>query len=700
MLYIILVFIGFLRLIKIKYCEIEKKIINNDFNKKRILINGKSASGKTTLAIKKYKHMVEEEKINTNDILVLIMNRYQGLTWKRELCLSTSSETKILTYQGFVRKELIKYWPIVEKNCDEVKKGKIRPEFVSADTANYMMEILVDYFRKKKGYFQDITSTSSRIALDLVSNISKASLSLVKIEEIGIRLYNSLQVKEGINRENYEHMDDVIKHYINSFLKQGAIDYGISVYLYNKYLLTDRVYREHLKAIKYIIVDDLDEVSPAALELINMLTEHTIEDFLINNPDGGFCTYYGADTEYVKQNLKYNYEKVELDEYFSCNQEFIDFADKINERTLNLISKWESKIPAYFDMSSQLRSEMIDKIGEKIQELIENGKKAEDIVLISPFNDFILSYEIENKLRNIDVNVMNTSKKGRLIDNLYVHSLITIAYLCNKSIDIKLTIDDYRKFFATTLNLDLIKASILSKKAIRDGELQPLREETIERIGLDNAKRYGYLRNWIQSYVVQVQNEKMPLDEFFRRAFLELMIILPGAKNNISVCKNLSEIAEKFIGVLLQFNTMDNPEEKFLKFIRSEAVDFYSLRELEKITSNLNSVVITNPYSFLTSNINGKIQIWADINSSMWSPRSIKELTNTYVIRNTWGIDDIYTDEIEEKNRQNNLISVVKCLMRKCSEEIYFYGSEYSINGYEQQSKFSDVIIDMFNERK
>ena len=84
----------------------------------------------------------------------------------------------------------------------------------------------------------------------------------------------------------------------------------------------------------------------------------------------------------------------------------------------------------------------------------------------------------------------------------------------------------------------------------------------------------------------------------------------------------------------------------------------------------------------------------------MWSPRNIKELTNTYVLRNTWDMNHIYTDEIEEKNRQNNLISVIKCLMRKCSEEIYFYGSEYSINGYEQQSAFSDVIIDMLSERK
>lgn len=685
---------------KIRYGEAEDKILNNNFKEKYILIDGKSASGKTTLAIKKYRHMVEEEKIDTNDILVLIMNRYQGLTWKRELCLKASGETKILTYQGFIRKELIKYWPIVEKNCNKVKKGKIRPEFVSADTANYMMEVLVDYFRKKKGYFMNITSTSSRIASDLVSNVSKASFSLVQIDEIGNRLYNSLQVKEVIQRETYEQMNEVIEHYINSFLKQGAVDYGMSAYLYNKYLLTDQDYRDYLKNIKYLIVDDLDETSPAQLELVNILRSYVQGAHLFNNPEGAVCTYYGADSEYLNENIRFNYEKIELDEHFSCNEEFINFLGKINERTINMMPQWEDKIPAYYDMSSQLRSEMIDNVGEKIQELIEKGKKPQDIVLISPFNDFILSYEIESKLRNIDINVMNTSKKARLIDNSYVHCLIVLTVLCNKSIEINLTIDDYRKFFSMVLNLDLIKASILSKYAIKDRNMEELQEKTIERIGFDNIEKYNYLKEWIERYKELIQHEGMPLDEFFRRAFLELLIVLPGAKDNISVCKNLSEAAEKFIGVLVQFNTMDNPEEKFVEFIRSEAQDFYSLRELEKITLNLNSVVITNPYSFLTSNLNSKIQIWADINSSMWSPRSIKELTNTYVLRNTWDINNIYTDEIEERNRQNNLISVIKCLMTKCREEIYFYGSEYSINGYEQQSAFSDMIMDMFSERK
>jgi hypothetical protein len=342
---------------------------------------------------------------------------------------------------------------------------------------------------------------------------------------------------------------------------------------------------------------------------------------------------------------------------------------------------------------------MVEKIGDKIKELILKGNNPEDVVIISPFNDFILSSEIENRLKSEGINVFDTSKKKRLIDNPYVHCLIIIACLCSDAIKIKLTVDDYRNFFRTILEIDVIRASILSKNAIKDKSLLVLSNDIVDRIGFEKAERYKYLKNWVDKCRINTQMGRMPLDELFRRAFLELLIILPKARENISICKNLSETAEKFIGILLQFNKMDNPEEKFIEFIKREASDFYSLRELEEIKLRENSVVITSPYSFLTSNINSKIQIWADINSNTWAPRNVKELTNAYVLRKTWYINDVYTDEIEVRNRQNNLISVIRCLMRKCSEKLYFYGSEYSVNGYEQQSSLSEIIMDIMSER-
>lgn len=680
-----------------RYLELKEKIFNNLFSEKCIMVNGKSGSGKTTLAIEKYKHMIEEEKVNSENILVLVMNRLQAMTWRKELCLKTLGELKIYTYQNFISKELLKYWPIVEAKCSGIEKESLRPEFVSNDVANYMMELLINYYRKRE-YFLDITSSSSRIAADLVSNINNSALSLIDIKEIGTRLYNSLQTKESVSRENYEHMDYIINHYINSFLKLGVIDYGMSIYLYNKYLINNEIYAERLNKIRYVIIDDFDEISPAQLVLINKLANSVERGYIFNNVDGGFCTYYGADKHYVRNNINFVYDQIQLEEGFLCEKCFMELSDQIDVNNIQSTLKYDKQVPAYFDMSSQLRSEMIEKIADKIEELKRDGKRPEDIVVISPSNDFILSCELEYKLRDLGIGILNTSKKSRLIDNRYVHSLIVIACLCNKYDKVNLNMDDYISFFSTVLDIDMIKASTISKLAISFDGLQPLSEQVAGRIGIDVKEKYNHLKECIEEYKQDIEKKNMTLGELFRKAFLELLVTLPHAKNNISICKNLSESAEKFIGVLTQFSTMNNPEEKFIMFVKSGASDFYSLRELEEMFLDNKAVVITSPYSFLTYNLKSKVQIWADISSDMWAPRNIKELTNTYVLKNTWNSDEVYSSDIDENNKLRNLVSVIKCLIRKCSEEIYFYGSEYSVNGYEQQGCLYDIIMNIFNE--
>ena len=510
-----------------RYSEVKRKLFDNLFSEKSIIVSGKSGSGKTTLAIEKYKHMIEEEKINSENILVLVMNRHQAMTWKKELCLKTAGEFKIYTYQNFVSRELSKFWPIIESKCSRIEKKSLKPEFISTDLANYMMELLVNYYRRK-GYLVDITSHSSRVASDLVSNINKAAMSLVDFKEIGTRLYNSLQIKESISRENYEHIDYIIDYYINSFLKHGVLDYGIGIYLYNNYLINNHTYAGKLNDIKYILVDDFNEISPAQLSLVNKLMCTVEKGYMFYNQDGGFCTYYGADKQYLMSNIEFSYQQLEVEESFMCGNYFMELSKEISIDNLGSISAQNRQIPVYFDISSQLRSEMLEKVSNKIKELVRMGKRPEDVVIISPSNDVALNSEIEYRLKDFGIGVINTSKKSRLIDNPYIHSLIVIACLCNKYTGINLTRDDYKRFFSTVLNIDMVKASIVSKSIINCGELQQLPSEVTERIGVNVEGRYNNLKECIQKYKHYIAEKSMSLGELFRRSFLELLITLPN----------------------------------------------------------------------------------------------------------------------------------------------------------------------------
>jgi CO dehydrogenase nickel-insertion accessory protein CooC1 len=138
---------------KIRYSELKNIILENNFHGKNLIVEGTGGSGKTTLAQEKYINMIEWEKIKSEDIMVFVLNSHQKIDWTSKMQFDLWGQFKIDTYNNFIIKELTKYWPIVEKNCDEVKEYMIKPEIIYQDTAVYMMEMLVDYFRKNRGYF-------------------------------------------------------------------------------------------------------------------------------------------------------------------------------------------------------------------------------------------------------------------------------------------------------------------------------------------------------------------------------------------------------------------------------------------------------------------------------------------------------------------------------------------------------------------
>lgn len=682
-----------------KYEEANIIINYNKFKNQCILVKGNSASGKTTLAISKYRNMIENENIKSTNILCLFMNKYQNITWTKDMSFNNVSEIRKSSYYGFIRKELSLYWPYVVEKCDEIKINLLKPEFASFDATNYAMKALVEHFRTSKGYFSDITSTSSKIASDLISNINNAALSLVPFNEIGTRLYNSLEVKDFLVKETYNQLDEVTQYYISKLLGNSVVDYGLCFYLYNNYLLRDARYCS-INNIKYLIVDDIDEASPAELELIFKVINNVDKAYLFYNPKGGFCSYYGADANYLNEKLNIEYYELTLDDHFCCNDDFINFSHVIDNRAHSPYKeeKISGDLEAYIDMTSQLRSEMVQKTLLKVEELLMQGFKPRDIAVICPFNDFIIAYELHKKAKILGISIMETSKKYRFIDNEYLQPLIVLAVLCNDYKSIRLTGEDYKNFFSFMLQLDPIRSSLLSSLVV-DSELSELNNEVKNRVGVTYVEKYIKLKNWIEKYKIQFPEHKVPLAEFFRKAFLEVLIMLPKVKEHIEDYINLYESCENFVNTLnkLEFKGRSSGE-RFIEFILREGSEFYSLNEIQEMLLQDNSVVLTSPYTYLTSNLNSKVQIWTDISSNMWCSRNIKELSNSYVLRSNWDINDIYTYEKENNNIYGILTSVVHGLLRKCRSELYIYGSEYSLNGYQQESNFSDILVEILSE--
>ena len=95
-------------------------------------------------------------------------------------------------------------------------------------------------------------------------------------------------------------MDQILDHYRSMCLKKGCLDYGLTAEIYSRILLQDPEYQKALKEqYRVVLVDNLEELTPLAAELLTLLLPNLEGAMLCFCVDGGYSRFYGADPEYA-----------------------------------------------------------------------------------------------------------------------------------------------------------------------------------------------------------------------------------------------------------------------------------------------------------------------------------------------------------------------------------------------------------------
>ncbi len=76
-------------------------------------------------------------------------------------------------------------------------------------------------------------------------------------------------------------------------------------------------------------------------------------------------------------------------------------------------------------------------------------------------------------------------------------------------------------------------------------------------------------------------------------------------------------------------------EKIFVEALKSTINDYYSVVDIEELKSK-DKIVITTPYSYISSNIDRSIQIWVDIGSNAWNMKIEKDISNLIVLRKSF----------------------------------------------------------------
>lgn len=599
--------------------------------------------------LQNYIQIIKDNNFKSNDILIFTDNSVASLNYIRQIDINISEELKIRTYSQFVREEVTTYWPIILSSCKNIIKKDLVPTFISTNLKTYIFEKKIEEMRNKNSYFEDVTGTNRAIASNIMNNLDHAIYNEIDYKNIGEKVYNSKANKDNINNKSYIQMNEIIEEYMDEMISNSIIDNTISVYLYNNYLLKDKIYKDQLaKRYNYLFVDDLQNISASQVSLIEFFEEKEKQIYLYLDNSKYFSSF-------IKNDLKYIHNKLLIQEENYSNIGIFDL--------INMPAKIE------LDQSSQLYGEMIDNIALKIEKLVEQGVSKKDIVIINPINTPVLDYEISNKLSSKNIDILTIKNNSKLIDYQYGNVLyVAVTIYCKKQQYIKE--EEYINFIQILFDLNRLEAYRVYKNR-------------------DNDENYKS----VIKYIDTKRDEKLNIGEFLTKFYIDKVLNLKEGLNNVFICKNIISESESFVDVLEKLNLKDNKDadEIFIISLKKFIKDYFIARDIEDI-KNKDAVLITTPYSYIANNIDRKIQVWVDIGSNTWNMKIEKDLANPLVLKKSFKDGEIYTSEIEETYKKYYMYNTVYNLLKN-AENIYAYKSEYSINGYIQEGGLYSTIL-------
>lgn len=661
----------------------------------------------------KYNELIKQKSGKCSKILFLVSDG--KLIEKIKSSININSyieEPQILTYISFIMKELEKYWTLISK---ELKSVKGVPNNIPYSLPEYIITEMVENFRYKYGYFEDITGTSENISKSIYSNLRSAAYMNTDIYSTGEKIYYTKKNKDNLERFSYTQNDEIIKEYTDKLIEKSAIDLPMAIYLYTEKLLKKEEYKKSLsKRYDYLLIDAIEKTSNSELELVKVFKNIRKEIFIYGDISADFAAMYNFDLDNI---VDYYSKESELSSNSLENKNLANH-QRYGAKYKDLI-RFSNRIKECYQ--SQLYTEMIDDILYKIEEITKNPKQIGKTAVILPPGSGILHNRITDRLQKMGVKYFSTSTDFKISQHRYANLLIIIAALYAGNSEIEFSTEEYIQMLSIVLGINKIKANkifrenemLLKSTIFENSELDRIYAESRE-ITFDNF--LGNIENEnseidikdINNSVENVHNldriiekiyiarkKNLKRSEFMRRFYTEVLIALEDGIENIDICKKVISECEKLeeaaeCGVIKDF--------EIDKILKAYSKDYIGFREL-KNSEGEDKIMITTPFYYINSLSERGIQLWADCGNNMWNPKIAKEINNSIVLRKSYEEKQIFTDLDEERLKKYYMNNLLYSLLDS-AEEVYAFKSDYSLNGYLSESMMYTSIINLMDREE
>lgn len=612
-----------------------------------MLLNFIKVDFRTKVLVEKYTELISAG-VKPSEILVLVQNS----TLKKQFVdkilenikIDAIEKLNVHSFFSIVYNTLIENWCFIE-NAIPSDKHFILPNLVGLEVSQFLLKDILKHvevkgYNSKKSLLHQIFRRYSLIVQNHLSN-------------------EQIQERSKILKESFaEDAELIIKKLLSSTLKSRSLDYLRQTLIFN------HVYKhtDYFKNIKYLLVDDADEMTPVCFDFISYLKPQ-LKDWIIcfDSLGSSRCGYLSADTSIECKLIHLFNEDVQTDKNIFSQGEII-FS--------NILENKHERLENFTLTSLSKRAEILDFAIEKIQNLFKKNVSARDITIITPLQDDMLRFTLEENLKH-SCNLMFLSGSEKLIDNPLVKASLGILKLM---LGIEISEMDLRVILSDYLGIPLKYCCPIFEGYKKTGgfphiSLEFYNEkyqkflEVFEEVKEKNIKLSTKVFDLFYRLVDFADEAKINKFNFFIKQLRDFESVL-GAKTVI-------ERADEIITQIENSIIAENPSTT--------------------LEIGENDLVIATPQKIIDNKISSKYQFWLDVSHSDWVKTDTGPLYNAWVFQADWTKDE-YTVEDDIFLARQKTARILRKLLLLAEKHIWACSSLFDPSGVENLGGIEDYL--------
>ncbi len=618
-----------------------------------MLLNFIKVDFRTKVLVEKYTELISAG-VKPSEILVLVQNS----TLKKQFVdkilenikIDAIEKLNVHSFFSIVYNTLIENWCFIE-NAIPSDKHFILPNLVGLEVSQFLLKDILKHvevkgYNSKKSLLHQIFRRYSLIVQNHLSN-------------------EQIQERSKILKESFaDDAELIIKKLLSSTLKSRSLDYLRQTLIFN------HVYKhtDYFKNIKYLLVDDADEMTPVCFDFISYLKPQ-LKDWIIcfDSLGSSRCGYLSAATSIECKLIHLFNEDVQTDKNIFSQGEII-FS--------NILENKHERLENFTLTSLSKRAEILDFAIEKIQNLFKKNVSARDITIITPLQDDMLRFTLEENLKH-SCNLMFLSGSEKLIDNPLVKASLSILKLM---LGIEISEMDLRVILSDYLGIPLKYCCPIFEGYKKTGGFPHISLEFY------NEKYQKFLEVFEE---VKEKNTKLSTKVF--DLFYRLVDFADEAKINKFnfFIKQLRDF-ESVFGA----KTVIERADEIITQIENSIIAENPSTTLE---IGENDLVIATPQKIIDNKISSKYQFWLDVSHSDWVKTDTGPLYNAWVFQADWTKDE-YTVEDDIFLAKQKTARILRKLLLLAQEHVWACSSLFDPSGVENLGGIEDYLAGEANE--